>query len=277
MAPRQCIAIELMSYTAIRIESRPGIEIVELHRPDALNSLDPAMVDELTAYLEDLHGRTEVRVVILRGAGRVFCAGLDLTAWNIEKSGGERVQSRFDTQRRIARLVALMRSCPQPIIALGHGAACGGGFSLLLAADVRIGAPSLRMNAAYIKIGLGGCDIGASYFLPRLIGASAASEYLLTGRFMDADTALGNGLLSRICAEEDLLDQGLALADEMLATAPMGLRLTKEALNINIDASSLFAATALEDRQQVMMLNTRDHQEAIAAFLEKREPRYRDE
>jgi enoyl-CoA hydratase/carnithine racemase len=169
-----------------------------------------------------------------------------------------------------------MRACPQPIIALGHGAAAGGGLSLLLASDVRYGAPSFCCNAAYIRIGLGGCDMASSYFLPRLVGASLASEMILTGRFVDAARALSAGLISEIIDEDKLLDRGLALADEMLATSPWGLRLSKQALNLNIDAQSLDAAMAIEDRQQVILSATEDHQEALAAFLEKRAPDYRE-
>jgi enoyl-CoA hydratase/carnithine racemase len=173
------------------------------------------------------------------------------------------------------RIIELMRSCPQPIVGLGHGAACGGGFSLLLACDVRYAAPNLRMNAAYIKIGLSGCDIGASYLLPRLVGLSIASELLLTGRFIDAARARAINLVSDIVPEEQLLDEGLAMADEMLANSPMGLALTKDALNLNIDAPSLAAAIALEDRQQIMLCGTDDHNEAVTAFREHRPPRYR--
>jgi enoyl-CoA hydratase/carnithine racemase len=263
------------SHGTIVVERRGAVEVLTLDRPAALNTLDPTMVSELTQYFEGLHERTDVRVVLLRGAGRAFCAGLDLKGWAAAED--ERgVHLSLDTQRRIARIIRLMRSCPQPIIGLGHGPACGGGFSLLLACDVRYGAPSLRMNAAYIRIGLGGADIGSSYLLPRLVGLSVASELLLTGRFIDAERALRVNLLSEIVAEERLLDAGLALADEMLATAPMGLRLTKDALNLAIDAPSLEAAMAVEDRQQVMMTTTADHREAVAAFLEKRRPTFKD-
>jgi enoyl-CoA hydratase/carnithine racemase len=260
--------------SAIHVEARGAVEIVTLNRPEALNTLDPAMVEELTNTFDALHARPEVRVVLLRGEGRAFCAGLDLKGW--ARREGSAVHAALDTQRRIARIVRLMRSCPQPVIGLGHGPACGGGFSLLLACDVRLGAPTLRMNAAYIRIGLGGADIGASYLLPRLVGVSVASELLLTGRFIGAERALRVNLLSEIVPEEGLLDAGLALADEMLATAPMGLRLTKDALNLNVDAGSIEAAMAIEDRQQVMMTTTADHREAVAAFLEKRAPVFRD-
>jgi enoyl-CoA hydratase/carnithine racemase len=182
------------------------------------------------------------------------------------------VQHVLETQQRIARIYQLMRTCPQPIISLVHGAACGGGFSLAMASDIRLAGPKGRMNAAYIKIGLTACDMGCSYFLPRLVGLSIASELMMTGRFIDADRALRVGLVSDIRPEEDLLPAALALADEMLATAPQGLRMTKEALNHNIDAQSLAAAMAMEDRHQALLSFTADHKEAIAAFLQKRPP-----
>ena len=262
-------------FHGLSIERRDGIEIATLNRPEALNTMTMAMIDGLLAYFQGLHERTDVRVVILRAEGRAFCAGLDLKEW-VDGMTTRTVADVLKVQRRVAGVMKLMRSCPQPIIGLGHGIAAGGGFSLLLATDVRYASPSLRMNAAYIKIGLGGCDVGSSYFLPRLVGQSVASEFLLTGRFMDAERALRVGLVSEIVPEDKLLETGLTLADDMLATAPMGLRLTKDALNLNIDAAGIDAAMAVEDRQQVMMISTEDHRESVAAFIAKRPPVYRD-
>lgn len=257
------------------IERRGEVEIVTLNRPDALNALNEAMTQDLHDYFTGLHDRTDVRVVILRGAGRAFCAGLDIKS-SVERSGNDEtpVLRTLRTQTNIGNIYRKMRSCPQPIISLAHGAACGGGLSLLLASDVRIAAPSLRANAAYIKIGLGGCDMASSYFLPRLVGASLAAEMILTGRFINADRAYRSGLVSELVEEDALLDAGLALADDMLLTAPWGLRLSKQALNLSIDAPSLEAAMAIEDRQQVILSATEDHREAMSAFLEKRRPSY---
>jgi enoyl-CoA hydratase/carnithine racemase len=266
----------MREFETIAVERLEQIEVVTLDRPAALNALNPAMVAELGRYFQELHDRVETRVVILRGAGRAFCAGLDIKEWASSSGAVATAHHSMATQRNIGRIVRLMRSCPQPIIGLGHGAACGGGFLLLLACDVRYGAPSLRMNAAYIKVGLGGADIGSSYLLPRLVGLSVASELLLTGRFIDAERALRVNLISEIVTPDALLETGIALAQDMLDTAPMGLRMTKDALNLNIDASGIDAAMALEDRQQVMMTTTLDHQEAINAFLEKRPPDYQD-
>ncbi|WP_438728062.1 enoyl-CoA hydratase/isomerase family protein [Parasphingorhabdus sp. DH2-15] len=262
--------------TAILIEQRGAVDIVTLNRPDKLNSMNADMVFALQDYFRAAQDRHDVRVIILRANGPTFCAGLDLNGWVQDQSETGPVHKAWKTQRAIATVMQLMRSCPQPIISLAQGAACGGGFSLLLASDVRYGAPSLKMNAAYIKIGLGGCDMGSSYFLPRLVGASLASELILTGRFIHAERAKATGLISDITEEKELLTMGLALAEEMLDTAPMGLRLTKDALNRNIDAPSFDAAMALEDRQQVMLAQTEDSREAAKAFFAKRKPDYKD-
>ncbi|MFO1254902.1 MAG: enoyl-CoA hydratase/isomerase family protein [Sphingomonadaceae bacterium] len=264
-----------MSEQAITIETRGAVEVVSLNRPDRLNAMNEALIRALLDYFTGLAERLDVRVVVLRAEGRAFCAGLDLAGWERDEDAGV-VHQGWRTQRMIAAVMQAMRKCPQPVIACAQGPACGGGFSLLLASDVRYGAPDLRMNAAYIKIGLGGCDMGASYFLPRLVGSSVASEYLLTGRFMTADKALACGLLSEVAPQEELLGKTLALAEEMLQTSPLGLRLTKDALNLNIDAASMEHAFGLEDRQQIMLSQTADSVEARVAFFEKRAPEWRD-
>ena len=168
-----------------------------------------------------------------------------------------------------------MRRCPQPIVALIDGAAAGGGFALALASDVRIATPTLKMNAAFIRIGLSACDIGVSYFLPRMVGSSVAAELMLTGRFLRADRALALGVVSEIVPSDQLEIQGEALVAEMLLTTPLGLRLTKECLNHSIDAGGLEAAIAMEDRNQILCAQSDDFQEGIRAFLEKRPPDYK--
>ena len=151
------------------------------------------MVEEAAAYFSGLYDRLDVRVVILRANGRAFSAGADLGSVAFAESGAGRPQRQMAMQKRYSGLIKLMRGCPQPIIGLVHGPACGGGFSLALACDVRYAAPNARMNAAYIRVGLGGCDMGAGYLLPRLVGLSNASEFLLTGRFILAERAQGDG------------------------------------------------------------------------------------
>jgi enoyl-CoA hydratase/carnithine racemase len=214
---------------------------------------------------------------LLRAAGRAFSAGADLGSAAFAEEGPGRAQRQFAIQRRFSRVVQLMRSCPQPIVALVQGAACGGAFSIVLASDVRFISPEGRMNAAYLKIGLSGCDMASSFLLPRLVGLSSASEFLLTGRFINAERALAIGLVSQIVPEESLLTHGLAIARDMLKASPMGLRLTKDGINAMLSVGSLEAALAFEDRQQVILTGTQDHKEAMTAFKERRAPSYRDE
>lgn len=267
----------MTKFTTITVEQREAVEILSLHRPDALNAVTPMMADELITYFSGLHDRLTTRIVILRGNGRAFCAGAELGSEAFAAPGPGRPQRQLDMQQRYSRIIKLMRSCPQPIIALVQGAACGAGFSLILASDVRFATPTARMNAAYIRVGVGGCDMGSGYLLPRLIGLSVASELLLTGRFLEADRAKAVGLVSDIVSDDKLLDTGLAFAAEMARAAPMGLRLTKQTLNALIDAPGLDAALMIEDRQQVLLLETADHHEAVAAFRERRDATYSDQ
>ena len=244
-----------------------------MNRPGSLNALNRKLVAELRDFFVNLYWRRDVRVVVLSGAGPAFCAGLDLK----ERSDGNSQRSigaGLDAQRAISEIVMAMRRCPQPIIACVDGAAAGGGFALALASDVRIATPRLRMNAAFIRIGLSACDIGVSYFLPRMVGSSVAAEYMLTGRFIDADRAYQLGLVSRIVAPEALQADAADFVKDMLHATPLGLRLTKEALNHAIDANGLEAAIAMEDRNQILASSDGDFGEGVRAFLEKREPDY---
>ncbi len=258
------------------IEPGNGYEIVTLNRPAVLNALSPELAAELLAYFSALGTRTDVRVILLRGAGRAFCAGAELGSDAFTPAGSGRMQQQMAAQNLYSGIIKAMRACPQPIIALVHGPACGGGFSLALAADVRLAAEDARMNAAYLRIGLGGCDMGSGYLLPRLVGLSVASELLLTGNFIGAQRALAVGLVSAVVPHDGLLEAGRAMAESMLRASPMGLRLTKQTLNVLIDAPSLEAALAMEDRQQVILLATDDHVEAVSAFREKRAPSFRE-
>ncbi len=259
------------------IEHEDGLDRVTLNRPDSLNALDPALIDALNAYFQGLQRNRDTRVVLLKGAGENFCAGLDLKHAMQRRAGQQEppgVTESLDSQRRIADIVMLMRRCPQPIIALIRGAAAGGGFALALASDIRIATKSARMNCAFIKLGLGGCDIGTSYFLPRLVGVSVASELILTGRFIGAERALAVGLVSEVVAEDGLDTAAEPYIEAMLTASPTGLRLSKECLNMSVDAGSLEAVIAMEDRNQVLCSRSEEFNEGIRAFLEKRKPVY---
>jgi enoyl-CoA hydratase/carnithine racemase len=259
------------------IEHEEGVDRVTLNRPDRLNALDPTLIDALNDYFAGLQRNRSTRVVVLKGAGSSFCAGLDLKHAMARRAGQQEppgVTESLDSQRRIADIVMLMRRCPQPIVALVHGAAAGGGFALALAADIRIASKSARMNCAFIKLGVGGCDIGSSYFLPRLVGVSVASELILTGRFINAERALAVGLVSEVVEESQLIDAAAPYVEAMMAASPVALRLSKECLNMSTDAGSLEAVIAMEDRNQVLCSRSEDFNEGIRAFLEKRKPVY---
>jgi enoyl-CoA hydratase/carnithine racemase len=268
-----------LTFKTLLVERKGDVEWLTLNRPDSLNALNPDMVDELLDYFGGLYWRRDCRVVVIKGAGKAFCAGLDLK----ERGSNDRPNATTGgpsaglvSQRRIAEIVMRMRRCPQPIISLIHGPACGGGFAIALASDIRIAGESARMNCAFIRIGLGGCDIGSSYFLPRLVGVSVASELILTGRFIHAPRALAVGLVSDVVADADLEKAADVYLADLLTTSPLGLRLTKECLNMSIDAPSMEAAIAMEDRNQILAAQTSDFREGISAFLEKRPPNYKD-
>ena len=265
------------AYETLIIRKDGPVDWVTMNRPEALNSLNPTLIAELQDYFGRLYTDQSVRIVVLTGAGRAFCAGLDLKASSISRSdaGGNSsggVVAGLKGQRAISEIVIRMRRCPQAIISLVHGPACGGGFAFALASDIRIAGTSARMNAAFIRIGLSACDIGVSYFLPRLVGVSVASELMMTGRFIDAGRAERVGLVSEVVPDDRLEEAAQPYIYEMLTTSPIGLRLTKECLNMSVDAGSLEAAIAMEDRNQILCAQTNDMREGIAAFLQKRAP-----
>jgi len=262
------------NYETIDIDVRGDVHWLTLNRPDRLNAINTQMATELRHYFGDLYQDRSCRVVVMQGAGRAFCAGLDMKDPNGFK--GAPFGGGFGFQGHLADVYVKMRRCPQPIISLVQGAASGGGFAFALASDIRVAGESMKMNSAFIKIGLSSCDMGVSYFLPRLVGVTFASEMMLTGRFVDAGRALSIGLVNEVVPDSGLEKAGQVFVDEMLATSPMGLRLTKEGLNMSIDAGSLEAAMAIENRNQVLCSGTEDFKEGLQAFVEKRPPRYSD-
>lgn len=254
------------------IDERDGVARLTMNRPERLNALNRDLTTALRTYFQGLEDRHDIRVVVLRGAGRAYCAGLDLKE-STEATSAD-VQASLAAQKAIRDVMIAMRECPQPIISIVQGAAAGGGLGIALASDIRLCTPEARFNAAFIKIGVSGCDMGSSYFLPRLLGASVAAEMLLTGRFLHADRAYALGFVSKVGAIGEIEAEAQALVDEMLAVTPLALRLTKDCMNHNIDAPGLRAAIAMEDRNQMLCARGSDFQEGINAFVEKRKPVY---
>jgi enoyl-CoA hydratase len=254
----------------------PGITRITLNRPARMNAMTTGLVQGLHDALDTISVDHSCRVVVLTGAGRGFCSGLDLTGYGLppHTEGLGPTRATFATQKHIARLIPHLRSLDQPVIAAVNGAATGGGFALVLGCDIRIAAASARFNAAFIRIGLSACDIGTSWLLPRLVGAGRAHELMLTGRLFDADEAARIGLVLDVVPDDTLLDAAYAKADEIMANTPFGVALTKEGMWSALEIPGMQAAIDLENRQQVMATATKDHLEAMAAFLEKRPPSY---
>jgi enoyl-CoA hydratase len=255
---------------------RDAIAQITLNRPDKLNAMTSEMVELLHESLSSVGRDREVRVVILTGAGRGFCAGLDLGGYG-EAPGYEwkgSVERGFAVQKHIASLIPRLRSLPQPVIAAVNGPAAGGGFALVLGSDIRIAATTARFNAAFIRIGLSACDIGTSWLLPRLIGAARAQELMLTGRLFDAEEALRIGLLVDVVPNEVLIDAALAKAEEIRLNTPLGVALTKEGMWSALEIPGLQAAIDLENRQQIMASFSDDAREMRRAKSEGRPPHF---
>ena len=254
-----------------------GIDLVTLDRPSSLNSMNNELIGELHDTLDAIGRDRDCRVVILTGAGRGFCAGLDLRGFGDPPHVGDvgRVAAGMTVQQHIAALVPKLRGLRQPVIAAVNGPAAGGGFALALASDVRIAAQTAKFNVAFVRIGLSGCDIGVSWMLPRLIGASRAFELLLTGRIIDAEEADRIGLVLKTVPDESLMDAALETALLIRRNSPIGVWFTKEVMWSNLEIPSLQAGIDIENRNQILASQTEDSREAMAAFLEKRDPTYR--
>ena len=253
-----------------------------LNRPKRLNALSFAILNELNAFLDELAHNMDIRVLIICGSGRAFCAGADLKAvtsgeqgpWDARRG---KIQSDYQMQRAYAGLISRLRVIPQPIIAAVNGPAIGAGFSIAMASDIRLASPAAEFNCAFTSIGLGGGDMGSSYFLPKLVGNSLAAELIYTGRTIDAEEALSHGILSRIVEADILLDSARELALEIIAnTSPFGLRVSKETLNAVTEGLSLEQALALENRNQVLALQTEDFSASVSAWVDRRKYKYRD-
>lgn len=225
----------------LAVDRREQVAWLTLDRPGKHNALDGALIDALCEFFADAATDDELRVIVLRGAGRSFCAGLDLKA-NLADPR---------STRRIVDLMPLMRACPQPIIACIHGYAKGGGLVMALAADLRIAGESARMDDTFIDIGLSGADVGISYFLPRMVGTSVAAELMLTGRAIDAHRAERLGLVMEVVADNDLESTAEAIAADLCTKSRLGLQRTKEILNDALATDDLVATIRREVDTQI--------------------------
>ncbi|GAA3522576.1 enoyl-CoA hydratase [Amycolatopsis ultiminotia] len=258
--------------TLVLAEPSPGVALVTLNRTNRSNAMTTTMFDELERAFITLGEEDHCRAVVLTGAGKAFCAGYDLA--DAEKLAELGALGMLDQQERAARALLAVRSIRVPVLAAVNGAAAGGGLSLALAADLRLASAEAKFNAAFVRIGLSAGDLGASWLLTRLIGPAHASEICFTGRIVLADEAARLGLVNRVVAPDALLAEALAIAETIVANSPGGVQLSKRALQANMEISSYAAALELENRGQALLTRTSDMPEALAAFKEKRKPRF---
>ncbi len=242
-----------MEFKTICFEQNGPIGILKMNRPEKRNAMNAQMLDDLYLFFNERLRDYDTRVLIMEGAGPVFSAGADLKEPAIDISEGFNPFALYTGQRRFSEIILLMRRLPQPIIAAINGPAVGAGFSMVLACDIRIATEKAFFSAAYINIGFGGADMGSSYFLPRIIGVTRANRYLLTGDKIFALEAERIGLVNEIVSEEKLSETVFCLADKMCSKNPLGLMMTKEAINQNLNAGSLEEAILFEDRNQALI------------------------
>lgn len=264
--------------TIVLTEPAPHVALLTLHRPERLNALDEAALDELFTVLEQLEHDLSHRVLVVTGAGRGFCAGHDQRAtgrpdWLPEGVEGPYLQLLL--HRRWSQLVPRFRRLPQPVITAVNGPAVGGGFVLAMAGDLRLAARSAFFEPAFAAFGMSGSEFGLAWILQRTVGAQRAADVVLTGRRVHAPEAAEWGLVLRVVPNEVLLDEALALAGQVARHNPMGNWMGKSGLWAALESASLEAAIELEARAQVLSLATGDAAEAAEAHRSGRAPDYR--
>ncbi|MBB5166427.1 enoyl-CoA hydratase/isomerase family protein [Mycobacterium sp. AZCC_0083] len=268
-------------------ELEPGIVHLELTRPHRRNALSSNAVAELHREIDRIGGDPDIRVVILSGAGTSFCSGADMKAGPTDSDAtdstaigslfgtarGDLARS-FAAQELMASLFEKIHRLRQPVIAAVNGHAHGGGFALALACDIRVASQSASFGAVFIKRGISACDMGTSYFLPRLVGAARSAELLLTGRVFDAVEARDMGLVTDVVDEADLLETALGTARLITGNSPLAVWMTKETMWQTLDAPSLRFALDIENRTQIMCTTSGEATTAFEAFIERRPPQW---
>lgn len=260
-----------MSYDHLLVSTSAGVHTITLNRPERLNAVNPRLADELPSAIDDAARDDTVRVVVLTGAGRGFCAGLDLS--EPPRLPDDTLRARLDPLAWVGRWVLAATRCEKPLIAAINGPAAGAGFGLALAADIRVVARGARVTAGYVRRGLSP-DAGVSYLLPRLIGLSRASEILLSGRDVDADEALRIGIAAAAFDDDGFAEQVARYAERLAAGPPIALALTKRLLASTFEVS-------LEEQlaRELVAIKTcfasQDVAEALRAFNERRAPAFR--
>ena len=259
-------------------EPVPHVRRLTLNRPEQLNAMTSELCEALHSELRAISADRGCRVVILTGAGRGFCAGLDLHGYGAApgNDGSDQARDRLGNQEHMSTLILELRALPQPVIAAVNGPAAGFGLALALGSDIRYASRDAVFRAAFLNIGVSNCDMSTSWLLPRLIGASRSHELMLTARRVSAQEALQIGLVADVVEPERLAARALEAAEQIASLAPWGVRLTKRGIWAALEIPSQQAATEFEDRQQIMATFGAAPPEAIAAFLQKRPAEFAD-
>jgi len=254
-------------------EQRDSIATITLNRPERLNAITFEVYRELTDFFATLRDEKSVRVVVITGAGRAFCSGGDVVDIIGELQGRD-AEGLLDFTRLTCELIHNMRALPKPIIASLNGTVAGAGACIALASDIRLAAELAKIAFIFVKVGLAGTDMGATYLLPRVVGLSKATELLMTGDFISAEEAERIGLYNRVVPRERLEAVTLELAEKLAGGPALGLAKTKEMLNreMHMGFESALEAEAVA---QALCMQTPDFKEAHAAFIEKREATFK--
>lgn len=260
----------------LRSRPRPGVALITLNRPSALNALSRELFAAIHATLDEIAVDQECRAVVLTGAGRAFCAGGDMEEFGRLLDGARSgdVSAFWDYQRHSADLVPKLRRLPQPVVAAVNGPAVGGGLSLTCASDIRLASTEAYFAAAGQRVGLSAADMGVGWLLPRMIGLGRAQELMLTGRRFDADEALAFGLLADAVRPDELLETAIDLAGRLADGPAFATRVTKEAVWNALEIPSMRAMMDVENRHQAMLIQGPEHREGVSAFLAGRAPDY---
>jgi len=249
-----------------------GIGVLRVNRPERMNSQTVRMFTEYGLAARALRD-SRLRALILTGAGeRAFCAGFDLDEIDVITRMG--VREFLEFLETATGGIQAIRHLPFPVIAAVHGAATGGGLALALAADIRLVSPTAKFSAAFLKVGLSLGELGTTYTLSRLIGPGRAAEIGYTARIVGAEEAVAIGLANSVLPADRLYDEAVALARLIAANSPGGVQMSKRAIQRNQEITSYAAALELENRGQALLSRTADMPEALAAFKERRAPRF---
>lgn len=253
------------------------VMLITLNRPEKMNAISPDMLTGLQAAIEQVNLDTNTRIAIITGEGRGFCAGADLTSQDTAGAipgteGMGQLGFVYKYQEYLAKTMLAIHQCDKPIIAAVNGAAVGGGLAFALASDFRVASSKAKFGSVFIKTGLSSCDVGTSYFLPKLIPPTKALELMATGRIFDAQEADSLGLLNRLVEPEQLIESALALAADIIENSEYGVWMTKKGFWQNLTAQNLQQAMELENRTQALGYFTGCMEASMEAFAKGEKP-----